>query len=88
MGSRTYVPTPNEHMFVGLRTYVHENPSSVILNLHDYLCSVADKNQWFVVRMINSKCPYVGHGLRVRRRRTESSLTTYFSLTSQTNFSS
>ena len=42
-------------------------------------------NQWFVARMINAKCPYVGHGLRVRRRRTESPLTTYFSrsLTSQ-----
>ena len=25
LGSRTYVPTPYEHMFVGLRTYVHEN---------------------------------------------------------------
>ena len=30
--------------------------------------------------MINAKCPYVGHGLRVRRRRTRSSLTTYYSL--------
>ena len=28
--------------------------------------------------MINAKCPYVGHGLRVRRRRTRSPLTTYF----------
>ena len=25
LGSRTYVPTPYEHMFVGLRTYIHEN---------------------------------------------------------------
>ena len=47
---------------------------------HDHLCSVADKIQWFAVRMINSKCPYVGHGLRVRRRRTASPLTTYFPL--------
>ena len=38
------------------------------------------KNQWFVVRMLNAKCPYVGHGLRVRRRRTQSPLTTYFSI--------
>jgi hypothetical protein len=45
---------------------------------HDYLCSVADKNQWFVVRMLNAKCPYVGDGLRVRTCRTRSSLTTYF----------
>jgi hypothetical protein len=28
--------------------------------------------------MINAKYPYVGHGLRVRRRRTRSPLTTYF----------
>ena len=30
--------------------------------------------------MINAKSPYVGHGLRVRRRRTLSPLTTYFFL--------
>ena len=29
--------------------------------------------------MINAKCQYVGDGLRVRRRRTPSPLTTYFS---------
>ena len=29
-------------------------------------------------RMINTKCPYVGHGLWVRRRRTTSPLTTDF----------
>jgi hypothetical protein len=35
-GSRTYVPTPYEHMFVSQRTYVHEN--TVPLHKNKTLC--------------------------------------------------